>query len=158
MSWDCDILLPSPCSVSWSSYSVMGLCHNTVISCPQRLCQDAKSILWTYITQPALRANGLGQKPRGPPLGLTSPPLCWCRLFLWGLLDAQMQECFTIVQIDLMVDATLFVEVGSDSRLFLLSFPSPFSRHNKSELFFVAWWPSTPSHQRILFIFQCLVK
>lgn len=49
-----------------------------------------------------------------------------------------MQECFTIVQIDLMVDATLFVEVGSDSRLFLLSFPSPFSRHNKSELFFVA--------------------
>lgn len=33
-----------------------------------------------------------------------------------------MQECFTIVQIDLTVDTALVVEVGSDSRLFLLSF------------------------------------
>lgn len=49
-----------------------------------------------------------------------------------------MQECFTIMQIDLMVDTALFVEVGSDSRHFLLFFSSPFSKNRESELIFVA--------------------
>lgn len=130
MSWDCGILLPSPCSVSRSSYSVMDLCDNTGISCPQRLRADAKSILWTHVTQPALRANGLGQKPRGPPLVLSPFPM-------------RTSGC---------TDARMFHDHADRSHgrhrsrcggwLRFQTFPivllSPFSRNREHELFFVA--------------------